>query len=89
MRKLAAFVCYMAADTKLVFKYIEDYVWGVRTSSTFRFEADPIMGLMHWDVFMKAVKVLTYSPGEPRRSFDLDDLYFIMVNVDPNDFRAV
>ena len=65
--KLAAFVMHMVQNTDLVYGSIEKYIWGVRTFMQVHHEADPQLGVRHWENFMSSVKVLTWVPAEPRR----------------------
>ena len=69
--KLAAHVMRLVDDTSLAYKSIEGYMWGMRTWQTLQAQADPIYGVMGWDTFMDAVKVLTWVPSEPRRATDM------------------
>ena len=79
--KLACFVMHLMDDTALVYSSIADYVWGVRTWQKFQKQADPIFGVMQWDDFMAAVKVLTWVPHEPRKALPLDTIRSILEKV--------
>ena len=85
----AAFVLYMVADTSLVWASIENYVWAWREWMVLQKQADPVMGIMSWDRFMDAVKVLTIVPGEPRLALPVADLEKILLAVDLDDFLQV
>ena len=52
-------------------------------------QADPVMGVMTWDRFFDAVRVLTIVPSEPRRRLPLADFVKIMESLDWNDFYEV
>jgi len=64
--KCVAFVLHLLDDTALVFKSIDNYVWGFRTWTKLQKQADPIFGVMQWSDFMDAVEVLSHVPSEPR-----------------------
>ena len=63
---LISFVLSLLDNTSLVYASIDKYVWGVRTWNKLHREADPIRGVEGWEDFMKAVKVLSWVPAEPR-----------------------
>ena len=65
--KLVSYALYMADETDLTYKSIETYLWGMRTWQTLQGQADPALGVMGWDAFMSALKVITWSVSEPRR----------------------
>ena len=87
--KCAAFVLYMMADTSLVWASIENYVWAWREWMVLQRQADPVMGVMTWDRFLDAVRVLTIVPTEPRRMLPLADFVKIMEALDWDDFYEV
>ena len=86
---VAAFVLYMVSDTTLVWASIENYVWAWREWMVLQRQGDPIMGVMHWDRFINAVKVLTIVPNEPRVALRLADLECILSVLDLTDFYEV
>ena len=65
--KMVTFVCHMLQDTSLVWGSIESYVWGVRTWMMLQHQADPLMGVLGWQHFAKAAKLLSWVPYEPRK----------------------
>lgn len=87
--KLVAFVLNLVDDTELVYKSIELYVWGLRTWMQLQHQADPALGVLGWDKFMDAVKVLTWVPSEPRKETPLEVLTAIVHQVDVNSFFDV
>lgn len=76
--KLVAFVLELVDDTDLVYASIENYVWGVRNWMKLQHQADPVFGIMQWDDFMLAVKVLTWAPTEPRKPIPMETVYKIL-----------
>ena len=87
--RCAAFVLHMLGDTELVWASIENYVWAWREWMVLQRQADPIMGVMGWDRFMDAVKVLTIVPSEPRAELPLEDIEKILNKLDLNSFYEV
>ena len=76
--KMAHWIISMVDETELVFKSIENYVWGMRTWHTLQGRSDPAMGVRAWREFMRAVGVLTTVPSEPRAQVPLPDLREIL-----------
>ena len=72
--QVVAFVMHMVADTEFVWASIENYVWAWREWMVLQRQADPIMGVMGWDRFWAAVKVMTIVAGEPRLAMPLADI---------------
>lgn len=87
--RLATWVLDMVEDTELVYSSIEGYLWGVRTWMKLQRQADPVLGVMGWDDFMSAVKVLTWVPAEPRRATPYKVLLAIVETIDKSNFKAV
>ena len=87
--KLVAFVLEMVDDSELQYSSIELYVWGLRTWQKLQFQADPVYGIMGWDDFMAAVKVLTWVPHEPHRAASLEVVGKIIADADQSDFEDV
>ena len=87
--KLTAFVLSLVKDTDLVFSSIENYLWGVRSWHELQLQADPIKGVMSWDLFMASVKVLTFVPHEPRVPTPLAVVEKIVAEADRNSFEDV
>ena len=87
--KLAAFVLYLLDQTELVWGSIANYVWGVRTWQTLQFQADPIYGIMHWEQFMSAIKILAWVPHEPRKRFPTERVKKILDTSTPNDTQDI
>ena len=85
----AALVLYMVSDTSLVWASIENYVWAWREWMVLQRQGDPISGVMGWDRFMDAVKVLTIVPSEPRRMMPIQDIEKVLRALDLNDFWEV
>ncbi len=69
--KMAAFVLRLLSDTKLVADSIQSYVWGLRWKMKLEHQADPVLGVMHWQEFMRSVRVKSHVPHEPRRTVPL------------------
>ena len=65
--KLAAFVLRLLDDTNLVADSIQSYVWGLRWKMKLEHQADPALGVMHWQEFMRSVRVKSHVPHERRR----------------------
>ena len=57
---LASCVISLVENTSLVWSSISNYVWGLRQWHGLQREADPVMGVMQWNEFMKAVKVASW-----------------------------
>ena len=53
--KMAAFVLRLLDDTNLVADSIQSYVWGLRWKMKLEHQADPVLGVMHWQEFMRSV----------------------------------
>lgn len=87
--KLAGFVLSLVNNTNLVWSSISNYVWGLRQWHAFQREADPVMGVMLWGDFMKAVKVVSWVAGEPRRRVPLEVLEEALSLVDLDSFEEV
>ena len=77
------------SDTALVWASIENYIWAWREWTVLQRQADPIMGIMNWDRFLAAVRVLTAVPAEPRLALPLADLVRILAVLDLDDFYEV
>ena len=86
---MVTWVLDMVYDSALTFKSIESYVWGARVWQTLQHQADPVYGLMQWDSFMDSVKVITWSPTEPRRQTPLQVVEAILDAADWDDFEDV
>ena len=86
--KLVAFVLGLVDDTSLVFKSIENYVWGLRTWQKLQRQADPVLGVMGWSDFMDSVKVLTWVPAEPRKAIPVAVVEAILDAAD-DSFKSV
>ena len=87
--RAVAFVLYMMTDTSLVWASIENYIWAWREWMVLQRQADPVMGVMNWDRFLAAVRVLTAVPSEPRLALPLADLVRILAVLDLDDFYEV
>ncbi len=57
---MAAFVLRLLGDTKLVADSIQAYVWGLRWKMKLEHQADPVLGVMHWQEFMRSVRVKSH-----------------------------
>ena len=86
---LASFVISLVENTSLVWSSISNYVWGLRQWHGLQREADPVMGVMQWNEFMKAVKVASWVAGEPRRRVPVELLEKALQLVDLNIFEEV
>ena len=87
--KLVTFVLHMLTDTDLVWGSVQTYVWGVRTWVQSQHQADPVMGVRSWDIFMDGVKVLAWVPAEPRRRCPVDVVDRILDAVSLDSFLEV
>ena len=87
--KLAAYITYLTDDTSLVWATIRGYIWGLRHWFKLQHQADPVYGVEEFDELMKACKVLTIVPGEPRRRFKLETLELILDDCDETSFQYV
>ena len=87
--KATALVLYMVRDTKLVWASIENYIWAWREWMVLQRQADPVAGVLNWDRFEAAVRVLTVVPGEPRVALKIGDLQAILNCIDLADFYEV
>ena len=87
--KLVTLALSMVDETDLVYSSIEGYIWGFRTWLKFQRQADPVYGIMGWDDFMSAIKVLTWVPAEPRKSAKLPVLRMILESTDQTNVFEV
>jgi hypothetical protein len=87
--KLATFVMLMVDETELTYKSIENYVWGLRTWQKLQHQPDPAFGILGWDDFMDAVKVLTWVPAEPRKAVPREVIEKIVADTDTTEFKEV
>ena len=69
--KMATFVLSMLDNTALVADSIGTYVWALRWKMKLSHQAGPVMGVMHWQDFMRSVRVKAHVPHEPRRAVPL------------------
>eukprot|EP00966_Prymnesium_polylepis_P217989 5044653-Prymnesium_polylepis.1 len=79
----------MVEDSELVCSTIEGYVWGVRTWMKFQRQADPAAGVMGFDDWLSAVKVVTWVPHEPRKATPMAVIRAIVEATDRTDFGSV
>jgi len=87
--KMAAFVLRLLGDTKLVADSIQSYVWGLRWKMKLEHQADPVLGVMHWQEFMRSVRVKSHVPHEPRRTVPLRLILAILASIDETVFWEV
>ena len=87
--KLAAFVLRMLGDTALVADSISTYVWALRWKMKLSHQADPALGVMHWQEFMRGVSVKAHVPHEPRRAVPLRLILAIIASIDVTVFWEV
>ena len=87
--KLVTFVLDMVEDSDLVYSTIEGYVWGLRTWMKHQRQADPVAGVMGFDDWLSAVKVVTWVPHEPRKATPLAVVASILHGTDQSNFRSV
>ena len=87
--KMVTFVCHMLQDTSLVWGSIESYVWGVRTWMMLQHQADPLMGVLGWQHFAKAAKLLSWVPYEPRKRIPADLVRQMAADTDMSSFVDV
>jgi hypothetical protein len=87
--KLVTYALQMADETDLTYKSIETYLWGMRTWQTLQGQADPALGVMGWDAFMTALKVITWAVSEPRRQTPIWVIEAILDSLDVDDFEDV
>jgi hypothetical protein len=88
--KMADWIISLVDDTELVFKSIENYVWGMRTWHTLQGHSDPAMGVRAWRELMRSVSVLTAVPSEPRTQVPLHVVRDILqVLLESDDFDKV
>jgi hypothetical protein len=87
--KMAAFVLRLLGDTKLVADSIQAYVWGLRWKMKLEHQADPVLGVMHWQEFMRSVRVKSHVPHEPRRTVPLRLILAILASIDVTVFWEV
>ena len=79
--KLATFVLHMLENTALVADSIGTYVWALRWKMKLAHQADPVLGVMHWQDFMRSVRVKSHVPHEPRRAVPLRLILSIIASV--------
>ena len=87
--KMAAFVLRLIDDTNLVADSIQAYVWGLRWKMKLAHQADPVLGVMHWQEFMRSVRVKSHVPHEPRRTVPLRLILAILASIDVTVFWEV
>ena len=87
--KLVTYALHLADETELTYKSIETYLWGMRTWQTLQGQADPALGVMGWDAFMSALKVLTWSVSEPRKQTPIWVVEAILDSLDTDSFEDV
>ena len=87
--KMAAFVLRMLENTALVADSIQAYVWGLRWKMKLEHQADPVLGVMHWQEFMRSVRVKAHVPHEPRRTVPLSLILAILASIDVTVFWEV
>ena len=87
--KLVTLVCHMLQDTTLVWGSIESYVWGVRTWMMLQHQADPLMGVLGWQHFAKAAKLLSWVPYEPRKRVPAEVVRSMVADTDLSSFVDV
>jgi hypothetical protein len=80
--KLATFVLHMLENTALVADSIGTYVWALRWKMKLAHQADPVLGVMHWQDFMRSVRVKAHVPHEPRRAVPLRLILAIIASID-------
>ena len=87
--KLVTFVCTLLQDTNLVWGSIESYLWGVRTWMMLQHQADPLMGVLGWQPFAKAAKILSWVPSEPRKRVPIEVVRRIILDCNHESFEEV
>ena len=80
--KMATFVLSMLDNTALVADSIGTYVWALRWKMKLSHQADPVMGVMHWQDFMRSVRVKAHVPHEPRRAVPLRLILALIAAID-------
>ena len=80
--KMATFVLHMLDNTALVADSIGTYVWALRWKMKLSHQADPVLGVMHWQDFMRSVRVKSHVPHEPRRAVPLRLILAIIASID-------
>ena len=80
--KMATFVLAMLDNTALVADSIGTYVWALRWKMKLAHQADPVLGVMHWQDFMRSVRVKAHVPHEPRRAVPLRLILAIVAAID-------
>jgi hypothetical protein len=80
--KMATFVLSMLDNTELVADSIGTYVWALRWKMKLLHQADPVLGVMHWQDFMRSVRVRAHVPHEPRRAVPLRLILAILAAID-------
>jgi len=88
-QKIVRWGISMADDTELAWASIKNYFWGMRNWQKLQHQADPVFGLMEWEDFCHALKVLTIVAGEPRRRLSVDALRAMLEVCDPDSFEDV
>ncbi len=84
--KLVVFLIHLTTDTNLVWGSVEGYLWGVRTWMELQHQADPLMGVMGIEKFLKAIRTLTWVTREPRRRCSVETVKDIIAYVSTTDF---
>jgi hypothetical protein len=79
--KMATFVLSMLDNTALVADSIGTYVWALRWKMKLSHQADPVLGVMHWQDFMRSVRVKAHVPHEPRRAVPLRLILAIIASI--------
>ena len=88
--KIAAWVMSMMDETELVYKSIENYIWGMRTWQKLQGKSDPCMGIRGWRDFMRGISVMTAVPSEPRAAVPLDVIRKILQGLqDSSEFADI
>ena len=80
--KMATFVLSMLDNTALVAESIGTYVWALRWKMKLSHQADPVLGVMHWQDFMRSVRVKAHVPHEPRRAVPLRLIMALIASID-------
>ena len=80
--KMATFVLSMLDNTALVADSIGTYVWALRWKMKLSHQADPVLGVMHWQDFMRSVRVKAHVPHEPRRAVPLRLILAIIASIE-------
>ena len=80
--KMATFVLCMLENTALVADSIGTYVWALRWKMKLAHQADPVLGVMHWQDLMRSVRVKAHVPHEPRRAVPLRLILAIIASIE-------